>query len=230
MILTSHQPDFLPYLGFFYKVSRSAILVLSDDVMFSKKGMHNWNRIKTTSGSAKLTIPVHAHHDTPLKDILVSEPRKSIRSVIKTLQQNYKKAEHYRDGEELLEIMDSFSTFPELHLVELNESLIIHILDRMGIAPRVIKRASFLNVEGHKDERIFQMCDTLSADVYFSGIGAASYHQLEDYLQHGINLVYTDYQPFMYPQLYGEFIPNLSVADYVFNCGFEFPERWKEWI
>lgn len=23
MILTSHQPDFLPYMGFFYKVARS---------------------------------------------------------------------------------------------------------------------------------------------------------------------------------------------------------------
>lgn len=229
MILTSHQPDFLPYLGFFYKVSRSAVLVLSDDVSFSKKGMHNWNRIKTPAGPAKLTIPVHAHHDTPLKDVLVSEPRKSIRLAIKTLEQNYKKAQHYHEGCELLEILDSFSCSDNVHLVELNEALILHILDRMGIAPRIIKRASSLNVKGHKDERIFQMCDTLDADVYFSGVGASSYHQPEDYLQHGIDLVYTDYQPFTYPQLYGEFIPNLSGVDYIFNCGFDFPERWKEW-
>lgn len=39
MILTSHQPNFLPYMGVFYKAYRSDILVLSDDVQFSKKGI-----------------------------------------------------------------------------------------------------------------------------------------------------------------------------------------------
>lgn len=51
MILTSHQPDFLPYMGFFYKAARSDVLVLSDDVRFSKSGMHNWNRIKHPGGA-----------------------------------------------------------------------------------------------------------------------------------------------------------------------------------
>ena len=45
MILTSHQPDFLPYMGFFYKTARSDVLVLSDDVQFSKSGMHNLSLI-----------------------------------------------------------------------------------------------------------------------------------------------------------------------------------------
>ena len=48
MILTSHQPDFLPYMGFFYKTARSDVLVLSDDVQFSKSGMHNWNPVSYT--------------------------------------------------------------------------------------------------------------------------------------------------------------------------------------
>ena len=74
MILTSHQPDFLPYMGFFYKVARSDVLVLSDDVQFSKQGMHNWNRIKTEAGPKKLTIPVHAHHDTPLCRVEIADP------------------------------------------------------------------------------------------------------------------------------------------------------------
>ena len=32
MILTSHQPNFLPYMGVFYKAFKSDVLVLSDDV------------------------------------------------------------------------------------------------------------------------------------------------------------------------------------------------------
>lgn len=68
MIVASHQPNFLPYMGFFYKAAKCDVLVFSDDVQFSKKGMHNWNRIKTPSGEAKLTLPVHAHHDMRLAD------------------------------------------------------------------------------------------------------------------------------------------------------------------
>ena len=42
----------------------------------------------------------------------------------------------------------------------------------------------------------------------------------------GIDLIYTDYEPAQYQQLYGEFIPNLSVLDYIFNCGYELPRGW----
>lgn len=44
----------------------------------------------------------------------------------------------------------------------------------------------------------------------------------------GIDLIYTDYEPVQYQQLYGEFIPNLSVLDYIFNCGYELPRGWKK--
>ena len=92
MILTSHQPDFLPYMGFFYKAARSDVLVLSDDVRFSKSGMHNWNRIKTPAGAQKLTIPVHAHHDTPLCQIKIADPSHGIGRAVKTIEQHYRKA------------------------------------------------------------------------------------------------------------------------------------------
>ena len=109
MILTSHQPDFLPYMGFFYKAARSDVLVLSDDVRFSKSGMHNWNRIKTPAGAQKLTIPVHAHHDTPLCQIEIADPSHGIGRAVKTIEQHYRKAPHYGEGAELLEIMQFFS-------------------------------------------------------------------------------------------------------------------------
>ena len=39
MILTSHQPNFLPYMGVIYKAYKSDAIVLSDDVCYSKKGI-----------------------------------------------------------------------------------------------------------------------------------------------------------------------------------------------
>lgn len=226
MILTSHQPDFLPYMGFFYKVTHSDVLVLSDDVQFSKSGMHNWNRIKTPAGVQKLTIPVHAHHDTPLCQIEIADSGHGIGRAVKTIEQNYRKASHYGEGAELLEIMQFFSGSGNSRLTEMNENLILHILDRFGIKPLAILRSSDLGIQGHKDERIFQMCEETGADTYLSGRGAANYHEPYEYMFHGIDLIYTDYEPVQYQQLHGEFIPNLSVLDYIFNCGYELPRGW----
>ena len=92
MILASHQPDFLPYMGFFYKAANCDVLVFSDDVQFSKKGMHNWNRIKTPGGAQKLTVPVHAHHDTLLKDVMVVDLWHDYDRLAKTIRQHYSRA------------------------------------------------------------------------------------------------------------------------------------------
>ena len=232
MILTSHQPDFLPYMGFFYKVLHSDALVISDDVQFSKKGMHNWNYIKTPEGAKKLTIPVHAHHDTPLRFVEISECHYSLLSVAKTLEQNYRKAPHFSEGMEIVEIIRTFANLnfkkdDTVPLAVLNNHLNGTIMQRFGILPKRVKFASALGVTGHKDERIFQMCEALKADTYLSGRGAASYHDPEEYKKRGIRLIYTDYEPVQYGQLHGEFAPNLSVIDYIFNCGFELPQSWR---
>ncbi len=71
----------------------------------------------------------------------------------------------------------------------MNENLILHILDRFGIKPLAILRASALGIQGHKDERIFQMCEETGADTYLSGRGAANYHEPYEYMLHGIDLI-----------------------------------------
>ena len=145
---------------------------------------------------------------------------------MKTIEQHYRKAPHYGEGAELLEIMRFFSGPGNSRLTEMNESLILHIFNRFGIKPLAILRASALGIQGHKDERIFQMCEETGADTYLSGRGAADYHQPEEYMLRGIDLIYTDYEPVPYQQFHGEFIPNLSVLDYIFNCGYELPRGW----
>ena len=229
MILTSHQPDFLPYMGFFYKVFRSDALILSDDVQFSKKGMHNWNFIKTENGPRKLTIPVYAHHDSELWEIKIAEPEHNIRKVVKTIEHNYRKAPHYEEGAELLDIMQSFMDPEKAWLTDMNTDLIEHILNRFGIKSCIpTVTSSRIGVKGHKDERIFQMCEKMHADSYLSGKGAAAYHNPEEYKRRGIELIYTDYETVQYPQMHEGFIPNLSVLDYIFNCGYELPRGWNK--
>lgn len=227
MTLTSHQPNFLPYMGVFYKAYRSDVFVLSDDVQFSKKGMHNFNFIRTKDGSQKITVPVTAHHDTRLCDVMVSESKKNISRVARTLREAYAKTEHWNDGCEIIEIIEGMA-MESLQMTELNIAIIRHILNRMGIKAKVLVATEDLALAGHKDDRILMMCRQIGADVYYSGTGAKAYHDEERYRENGVELVYSDYEPTVYRQKHEPFLPNMSVIDYVFNEGYRIPEVWHE--
>lgn len=226
MIVTSHQPNFLPYMGVFYKAYRSDIMVLSDDVLFSKSGMHNYNYIRTKDGRQKITIPISAHHDTRLCDVMVSEPERSIPKIVRTLGEAYAKTEHYDDGKEILDIIGGMAK-ENLRMTDLNSAVIIHILKRMGIKAHVLIASEQLSLIGHKDDRILMMCRQTAGNTYYSGTGAKAYHDEERYRQNGISLVYSDYEPVVYRQKYEPFLPNMSVIDYVFNEGYRIPEGWR---
>lgn len=225
MIVTSHQPNFLPYMGVFYKAFKSDIIVLSDDVQFSKKGMHNYNLIRTKDGSQKITIPVNSHHDIRLCDVMVSEPKRSIPKVVRTLKEAYTKTEHYDDGMEILSIIEDAAD-ENLRLTDLNTAIIRHIFKRMGIKAHILIATEDLSLSGHKDDRILMMCQQTKGKTYYSGTGSKAYHNEEIYRKNGINLVYSDYRPAAYRQKYEPFLPNLSVIDYVFNEGYKIPEAW----
>ena len=56
-----HQPQYLPYTGFFHKIAHADIFVHLDNVQFQKNGLQNRNKIRTQQGWQWLTVPV-AHH------------------------------------------------------------------------------------------------------------------------------------------------------------------------
>ena len=58
MIVGIHQPEYLPWLGFFDKISQSDIFVMLDNVQYEKNYFQNRNRIRIQSGWAWLTVPV----------------------------------------------------------------------------------------------------------------------------------------------------------------------------
>lgn len=227
MILTSHQPNFIPYMGVFYKAFKSDILVLSDDVQFSKKGMHNWNLIRAKSGEQRITIPVKAHDEPKIYEVLIHDPCRSLPKAGKTLREVYAKTPHYEEGLEIVRIIEGMAE-EGLHMADLNIAIIKHVLDRMGIGVKTFRGKEDLNLFGHKDDRILMMCAKTGADVYYSGVGAKVYHEEDRYTENRIKLVYSDYHPVVYRQKYEPFIPNMSCVDYVFNEGYKIPESWNE--
>lgn len=227
MTLASHQPNFFPYMGYFYKIAKSDIFIFSDDVKFSntKNGdMHNYNYIKGPHGKQKITLPVSYKSGALVKEVIVSyDDKKQIRSIVKTIEQYYGKTPYfslvYPDIKMIFDV--SFCG-----LADYNIYSIWLLCERFGITTKFIRSPGFAS---KKCSRIIEMCRHFEADTYLCGSGAAAYINEDEFISAGINLVLSDYKPPIYPQRYGEFIPNLSVLDWIFNKGYILPEGWLPW-
>lgn len=226
VVLASHQPDFFPWMGYFYKMFKSDIFVFSDNVLFSKTGRHNYNDILTSRGRHRFTIPIH-YHLKNLNELQLAADEKTVNKMIKTLWMEYKKADHFDDAFPVIEELLAYSL--QAHsLADFNRVCIMQIADKFHLtSSREFHLSSQLDLTKKRDERCIEMCKLLEADEYFSGVGAKDYHIELDYIKNGIKLVYSDYQPVRYKQTQKEFAENLSVIDYVMNCGFVLPKEWN---
>ncbi|MDR2597304.1 MAG: WbqC family protein [Treponema sp.] len=223
MILSAHQPDFFPYMGFFYKIAKSDIFVILHDVKFTNKknaNMHNYNYIKGPQGMQKITLPVKYHSGALIKDVLVYHDKKHVRKLLTSIEQYYGKAPFFETV--YPDILSMFHIDFNL-LIDFNVCAIRHFCMKFGIKTRLEWSPGFTS---KKNARLIDICNHFGADTYFSGTGAKAYIEPAEFERTGIKLIYSDYSPINYPQRYGDFIPNLSVLDYVFNMGYELPKGW----
>jgi hypothetical protein len=218
MIASIHQPAYLPWLGYFDKISKSDVHIFFDNALYSKKNIFNRNKIKTPLGGIWLTIPLRNKSRSKfLNEIEIDNSSNWREKHWKTISSNYKKALFFN---EYAGIFEELYSMDWKILTDLTMKMNEKICETMGIKTKFFKSSEF-ETEGKKNERIISLCKAIGADVYLSGQGAKVY--MNDELFHE-NKITVEYQEFSYPeyhQLWGDFIPNLSVIDYMFNCGIE---------
>lgn len=216
-IVSIHQPNYIPWIGYFYKIHLSDIFVFLDDVQYSNTGMHNYHYIKTQQGSFRLKIPVNYNYGDTINKVKIRNDLPWKQKHLKTIETNYRKSNFfnliYNDFKEIL-------LEKETSLAKLNVRIIKHITKKLGISIDFIN-SSDLKTDASREEKIIQICNKINCQTYYSGIGAKSYQNETTFINNGINLVYTEFHPFVYNQLYGNFIHNVSILDYLMNCGYD---------
>lgn len=216
-VVAIHQPDYIPWLGFYYKVAHSDLFVYLDDAQFSNEAAHNYNVIKTPQGEFRLKIPVAQKLGDKINEVRTKDELKWKQKHLKTLEMNYKKAPYFAEifpayQEVLLKDYDN--------IAELNIAINQFVLDGFGIKVPFV-RTSDMTISSVREERILEICKNLGATEYLSGNGARAYQKQENFEEEGLILTYLDYKPIKYQQLWKEFLPCMSVLDYIFNCGFD---------
>jgi len=218
MIVSIHQPNFLPWLGYFYKIAQSDIFVLLDDVQYTKNSFINRNRIKTPQGEQWLTLPVKqsGSFGQLIIECEIQQKELAVKKVLNSIKMNYSKSLYYHQYIEAIEKILNTNTHS---LSEINIQLILWLCDVLNIHTKII-RSSTLNISGKEStERLVEICKILNADTYLSGKGGVKYQEEVLFDKENIQLKISSFTPPVYHQLWGEFIGGLSIVDILLNCG-----------
>ncbi len=215
MKLSVHQPAYLPWLGHFNKIKCCDLFVFMDTVQFEKNGFTNRNKIKTAQGAQWLTVAVkHKNHmSTSLLDLELVPHSQWQKKHLHTIALNYSRAPNYAGLYPKLEKLyqQSYERLTELCWDHLH-----FWLRYLNITTKVVRLSEF-NIGGKKSELILNMCRYFNATTYLSGPSGKKYLIETDFARHHIDIEYLTFAHPYYPQLYGDFLPNLAVLDYCMN-------------
>jgi len=227
MIVTIHQPEHLPWIGFFDKLRRADAMVLLDTTQFAKDDFQNRNRIKTEQGVAWLTVPVYkrGRSQQEILEVEICHDRKWPNRCWSLMEQGYRDAPHFALHRDFFR--ELYRT-PWLRLVDLNVAIIRYLAEQLGTGARLILASELGIRERGATEVNHAIAEALGADVYLSGRQGLEYLDEKPFAESGIRVVYQDFQHPVYPQRWGEFAPNLSCVDLLFNCGAESLERIRQ--
>jgi len=210
-----HQPNYLPWGGYFYKIANADIFIFLDDVQYTKNSFINRNYIKTPQGKQWLTIPVRFNLGQNINETQFSGSSWR-KKHIKTIEQNYKKAPAFKETFPI--VKEVIEDEKNENIAQLNTAIIKVITKYLGLKVEFYSSSSF-DVEGTGDERLINLIQVVGGNSYLSGRGGEKYQYPEKFTNLGIGFSYYDYTPNEYPQLWGDFIPGLSILDMLFNCG-----------
>jgi len=219
MIVSIHQPNYLPWVGFFYKIAKSDIFVILDDVNYIKNSYADRCTIKTPQGSCYLKIPVLAKNTVSLyNNTFLNDSINWRDKHIKTIEVNYKKSKYFNIFFE--DIKNIISDVSLTDLSTFNSKLIQYIITGLGIKTKLVFSSS-LQVKTPSTQRLVDILKKISGTTYISGHGAKEYQDESLFSSNGIQLRYSDFSIKEYNQLWGDFLPGLSIIDLLFNNGKE---------
>jgi len=218
MIVSAYQPYFAPFPGFFSKALRSDILVLMDSVQFPQGT--TWltrNRFKNDQGTLWMTVPVWKKGLglQSINEVKICHDGRWKTKHLASLMTAYAKAPFLE--EHLVFLEEIFSEKFE-KLIDLNLKIIEYLMEHLRI-PAKVQLLSGLGIEAKEPQLSVEICKKLGASHFLAQSSAKKYLDKPAFQKNGVELVFFNPRPPIYPQLWGPFIPNLSAFDLVFNCG-----------
>lgn len=226
MIVSCHQPNYLPHLGFFDKMKKSDVFVIYDAVQFSDGFYVHRNRVRTNTGWMWLTIPVERHM-APINTIRIKKGALMSKKpwneyhwhVIKETYGKTPYFEKYKnDFEQIYE-----KRFEKLS--DFNIELIKTLAHIAGLKTKIILLSELDVISDDASERLALATAASGGTTYLAGSSGGTKYELRDveFTKRGIKIAHQEFHHPEYPQFHSKydnsFQKNLAAIDALFNTG-----------
>jgi len=218
MIVSTYQPFFTPFPGFFLKAHLSDMMVILDDVQFPQRT--TWitrNRFKNDQGTLWITIPVWRKGLglQKINEVKICPEGSWRKKHLASLKTSYANAPYFKEHSGF--VSEMFSEKFE-NLIDLNMGIIQYLKKHLMIETPLVL-LSDLGIKRKGNELLIEICRKTSSSDYLAQSCAEKYLDQKLFSSAGIKLNFFTPPSPVYPQLWGEFINNLSAFDLLFNCG-----------
>lgn len=222
MIVTIHQPEHLPWLGFFNKMANADEFVILDNVQYRKRYFQNRNRLLINGSGMYIGVPIKLenYREKTIADMEIYSDKEVPweNKYLKTIEYNYKQHPFFK------EYYPFFENLIGRHITSLydfNMEIINYFVDVLKINMKFI-RASELFPTGSKSDLILDITKRAGADVYLSGPAGRDYMELGKYKKDNVEVWFNDFDhPEYHQRGTTQFIPYLSTLDLLMNVGAE---------
>lgn len=217
MILTAHQPAYLPWLGLFHKIALADAYVYVDNVQFEKESFVNRNKIVVNGEPTWLTVPVkmQGHISKKINEMQIDNDRDWKKKHWQSIYQNYKKTPYFNNYAAWLE--DVYKRDWN-NLADLCDYMLKWFLDVLGIKVKYYI-ASAEGIGGSKSDYVLNICQKLKANLFIFGALGKNYAKPQDFDKANIKMYFQEYNHPTYKQASKTFLPYMSVLDLLFNYG-----------
>ena len=226
MIVSAHQPAYLPWLGYFHKILLSDIFVIVDDVQFEKNSFCNRNKIIAASQEVMLTIPVKqkGHINKTISQIEVSDHRWR-KKQLKSIEQGYRKTPGF---DSVFGMVASVLESEYPLLIDYTKRLTKLFLEYMEIETKILF-ASDLSITSRKLDYVIELTKKSLAlhipansedkndNIFVFGRLGKDYAEQDKLDQAKIQPYFQDYIHPQYRQMTKSFVPYISIIDLMFN-------------
>jgi len=203
VIVTAHQPGYLPGTSVLAKVAHADAVVWLDDVRFTTPGFVNRNQLPDGTW---LAVPVEREsHRSTVREVTIGHDGGGWRTGHDhALRERYAHLEHF--DPRITAVLDGPFAAAGERLVDLNLILLSHILDDLGLTPREFRQSDYPSPGGDLSSKLVRMVKAVGGTAYLSG--PTNRLDPDRFEREGIELLYFRYA--------GE---NPSVVDPLFRTG-----------
>lgn len=216
MKITIHQPEYLPWVGFFHKMLQADLYVVLDNVQFKKNNFQNRNRLIDRDGNvfwSSVPVCMKGHIEKNIADMRIDNSKPWQRKIWGRIESAYCRHPYFKYMEEKVS--------PLLHtkysrLIDLNMAIMGMFRQEFGIKTKIIK-ASQLEVDGKRSDLLANIVKRVGGKTYLSGPSGQEYLESSTFVSRNIDLEFHDFTPISYPaKIYK---PYLSALDLFMNVG-----------